>query len=251
VPDSNLPEQENKTKPIAPKNALEFLSPASFIAAAKAADRNFRYAILVAGILGIVVTFAKFGVSFLTLVFGATVVLGLMVAYVLFAQVAKLAKSAMDIPAKVLVWTILLILISVLTGLTTSAFFNGPLPIRDWIVQRYGASIPLNDKKDSSAEQEFHRFLVGRWSAHQVVAQTGYKFNSVIEFAENGAYTENDYGNPPVAIAGSWKVAPLSSNTVSLTITLPVGTWTYTLRRLDQNSFKNEVIGYTAYRVSN
>ena len=67
--------QEKKPEPKASKNALDFLSPASFIAAAKAADRSFRYAILVAGILGIIVTFAKFGVSLLTLAFGAIVLL--------------------------------------------------------------------------------------------------------------------------------------------------------------------------------
>lgn len=114
-----------------------------------------------------------------------------------------------------------------------------------------GGGLPSNDKKDSSVEQEFHQFLVGRWSAHQVVAQTGYQYNSIIEFTQNGAFTENDYGNPPVALAGSWKIVPLSSDTASLTITLPVGTWTYTLRKLNQNTFKNEVVGYTAYRVSN
>jgi hypothetical protein len=52
-------------------------------------------------------------------------------------------------------------------------------------------------------------------------------------------------------MAGSWKIVPVSNDTASPTITLPVGTWTYTLRKLDQNSFKNEVVGYTAHRVSN
>jgi hypothetical protein len=106
---------------------VDFLTPASFIAAARDADPNFRIAIVVAGILGIVVTFVKFGDSFAALVFGAIVVIALMVAYLLFSQAANLASSTMATPTKVLVWAILVILIAILVGLTTSAFFNGPL----------------------------------------------------------------------------------------------------------------------------
>src|SRR5579862_5812728 len=55
--------EENVEIATPPKKALDYLTPASFIAAARAADPNLKFAILVAGILGIVVTFAKFGVS--------------------------------------------------------------------------------------------------------------------------------------------------------------------------------------------
>jgi len=53
------------------QKAGDFLTPASFIRAAKAAHPAFRYALAVAGILAIVTTFTKFGVGLATLVFGA------------------------------------------------------------------------------------------------------------------------------------------------------------------------------------
>jgi len=140
-PEIATPAKDEQSKP---KKALDYLTPASFIAAARAADPTFKFAILVAGILGIIVTFAKFGVSFGTLIFGTIVLIALMILYVVFAQAANLAKSKMDIPARVLVWAVLVIVILALIGLTTSAFFNGPLPIRDWIVQKLGTKTTPN-----------------------------------------------------------------------------------------------------------
>lgn len=133
------------------KKAFDYLTPASFIAAAKAADPSFKFAILVAGILGIVVSFAKFGVSFATLVFGAIVVIGLMILYLVFAQAAKLAKATLDLPAKILIWTVLVIVVVVLACLTTSVFLNIPLPIRDWIVLKLGTKSASNPPSNPPA----------------------------------------------------------------------------------------------------
>jgi hypothetical protein len=74
------PEQQ-----VTPK-AGSFLTPASFIRAAQAADPSFKYAILAAGLLAIVVTFAKFGVGYAALVFGSISLIGLMVLFLVFAQ---------------------------------------------------------------------------------------------------------------------------------------------------------------------
>lgn len=117
------------------EKAEDFLSPASFIRAAKAAHPAFRYALAVAGILAIVVTFIKFGVGPATLVFGAIALIGLMVLFLVFAQASKLTKSTLNLPAQVLVWSFLVIAISIVILLTGSVFFNAPLPFRDWLVQ--------------------------------------------------------------------------------------------------------------------
>ena len=114
----------------------DFLSPASFIRAARAADPAFRFAILVAGILAIIVTFVKFGVGYPTLVFGSIALIGLMVLFVVFAQASKLSKSRLDKPAQLLVWSILVIAIAIVLFLTGSVFFNHPLPFRVWIIQQ-------------------------------------------------------------------------------------------------------------------
>jgi hypothetical protein len=124
-----------KNEPPAQK-VEDFLSPASFIRAALAADPAFRFAILAAGVLAIVVTFVKFGVSYPTLVFGSIALIGLMVLFVVFAQASKLSKSRLDKPAQVLVWSILVIAIAIVLFLTGSVFFNHPLPFREWIIQQ-------------------------------------------------------------------------------------------------------------------
>lgn len=128
-------------KGLKPK-AEDFLTPASFIRAAKAADPAFRYALVVAGILAIVVTFVKFRVGYITLVFGAIAVIGLMVLYLVFAQASKLNRTRLDPAAQVLVWGILIITIAIVIFLTSSVFFNVPLPFRDWLI----AQLPQKTK---------------------------------------------------------------------------------------------------------
>jgi hypothetical protein len=148
----------------ATQNAEDFLSPASFIRAAKAAHPAFRYAMAVAGILAIVVSFVKFGVGYATLVFGAIAIIGLMVLFLVFAQASKLTKSTLDVPAQVLVWACLVIAIVIVVFLTSSLFFSKPLPFRDWIIQEFSkkpnnvvvppVTPPVNPGNDISAEKE-------------------------------------------------------------------------------------------------
>jgi uncharacterized membrane protein len=124
----------------------DFLTPASFVRAANAADKNFRYALVIAGLLALVVIFAKFGIAYITLIFGAIALIGLMVLYFVFTQALKLKKSQLDLPAQVLVWTVLFIVIAIAGCLSSSVFFNSPLPFKGWIVEnlpRKGASVAI------------------------------------------------------------------------------------------------------------
>src|SRR6059036_950015 len=101
------------------RKMVDFLTPASFIAAARDAHPAFRHAIVVAGILAIVVTFVRFGVGAATLVFGAIAIVGLMVLFLVFAQACRLAKGgnkSLDLPAKVLVWAFLILIILTASG---------------------------------------------------------------------------------------------------------------------------------------
>jgi hypothetical protein len=69
----------------------------------------------------------------------AVAMIGLMILYLVFAQAAKLTNSRMDLPAQVLVWAFLTIGIAVALGLSGSAFFNQPIPFRDWIIRELSA----------------------------------------------------------------------------------------------------------------
>jgi hypothetical protein len=136
----------------------DFLSPGSFIRAARAAHPAFRFAIAIAGILAIVATFARFGVSYATLIFGAIAIIALMALFLVFAQAAKLAKATLDLPAKVFIWSFLLLGIAISFGLASSVFFNNPLPFRDFIVEHLpgDADVPTADRAIARFHLTFH-----------------------------------------------------------------------------------------------
>jgi hypothetical protein len=181
----------------ATEKAEDFLTPASFIRAAKAAHPAFRYALAVAGILAIVVTFIKFGVGPATLVFGAIALIGLMVLFLVFAQASKLTKSTLDLPAQVLVWAFLVIAISIIILLTGSVFFNGPLPIRNWLTQGLvrnannpvNVNTPIVSQTAPPAEPD-----------HQVTAQEAAIITEVTEAYKAAGWQLaflDDWGRPP------------------------------------------------------
>ena len=136
------------------QSASQFLTPGSFIEAAKAAHPAFRYALAIAGILAIVATFAKFGVSYATLTLGVIAVLGLMALFLVFAQASKLTRSHLDTPATVFVWSFLVMGIFVSFGLISSVFFNAPLPFRDYIVIELSLGSPQTNVKSDATKND-------------------------------------------------------------------------------------------------
>jgi hypothetical protein len=121
-------------KPPIAKQVESFLTPESFLRAAKTAHPAFRYAIAVAGIFAIIVAFTRFGIGYAALAFGSIALIALMALFLLFAQASRLSGTNFDLPAKVLIWFVLLVAMVVVTFLVSSAFFNVPLPLRTTIV---------------------------------------------------------------------------------------------------------------------
>jgi hypothetical protein len=140
----------NASEPGSRESVGSFLTPQSIIAAARRADPNFRFAIIAAGLISIVAIVANFGVNYATLMFGAIALVGLMVLFVVFAQIPKLRQAALDLPARVLVWAVLIVVIAFVALLTTSTFFNWPLPFKDSIVR--GLS-PATELPEAEATQ--------------------------------------------------------------------------------------------------
>jgi hypothetical protein len=128
--------------PKATESAESLLNPASFIRTAQRAHPAFRYAVVAAGLLAIVATFSKFGINYLTLVLGAIALIGLMVLFVVFAHVSQLAKSTLDLPARVFLWAILILTLGLIGLLVSSVFFNAPLPIRDLLMREFASGEP-------------------------------------------------------------------------------------------------------------
>jgi hypothetical protein len=124
-----------------PLNAFGSLfSPTSLVAAAKNAHPAFRYAIAAAALAGLVAIVTRYGVSPATLVFGAIILVVLMVLFLVFSQAAVVAHAVMSVPAMALVWSFLFLSILTAIFLFTSAFFDAPLPIRSSLIRQLGAA---------------------------------------------------------------------------------------------------------------
>jgi len=122
------------------ETAWSFLTPGSFIKAAKSADPAFRFALVVAGVLSIVAALDKFGTSYATLVFGFIAIIIMMVIFVIFAQIPKLRAPYLNSAAAKFVTIVLYVLVLLVTLLGSSLFFNAPLPFRSWVVAEMGLS---------------------------------------------------------------------------------------------------------------
>jgi energy-coupling factor transporter transmembrane protein EcfT len=118
--------------------ASDFLSPSGWIRAAQRAHPAFKFAIVVGGLAGVVVTFTRFGASPATLVFGIVIVVVLMVLFLVFAQAARLRRHKLSFASLFLVWSFLCLSVGTALLLFTSTFFNGPLPFHDYIVRSMG-----------------------------------------------------------------------------------------------------------------
>ena len=130
---------DKKNPPVKPATSvLRFLSPEGLIQAASKAHPGFRYAVVVGGIMGIVAVVSRYGISPATLVFGSIIIVVLMVLFLVFSQIAVAAKEHFSVPGTVLIWSYLVISILTALFLFLSAFFNGPLPLRDYIIRQLG-----------------------------------------------------------------------------------------------------------------
>ncbi len=124
-----------------PLEALGYLfSPARLIEAARKAHPAFRYAIVAAALCGLVVVVTEYGVSPATLVFGAIILVVLMVLFLVFSQATVVAHTVLSVPAMVLVWSFLVLSILTAVFLFTSAFFDAPLPIRSSLIHQLGTT---------------------------------------------------------------------------------------------------------------
>ncbi len=102
----------------------------SLVEAATKAHPAFRFATAVAGIAALVAIFSKFGISPIALVLGTLVSISLMAIFVIFASLSRLPDRELALPGRVILWTSLILMISTLILLYTSAFFGKPLPLR-------------------------------------------------------------------------------------------------------------------------
>lgn len=90
-----------------------------------------KYALAVAGILAVVGLAGAFRISPLAAVFGAVIILVLMVAMVVFARLTTVKRGNLVLPALVMMWSFLLLTIATAALLFTSAFFQWPRALNE------------------------------------------------------------------------------------------------------------------------
>ena len=97
-----------------------------------------KYALAVAGLLAVVALVGAFRISPPVAVFGAVIILILMVAMVIFARLTKVGPRHLLLPAQVMMWSFLLVMVATAFLLFTCAFFQWPRPL-DGLLGRGGS----------------------------------------------------------------------------------------------------------------
>jgi HEAT repeat protein len=92
-----------------------------------------KYALAVAGIMAVVGLVSAFRLSPQTAVFGAVIVLVLMVAMVIFARLAATGPKHFVLPVLVMLWSFLALVVATASLLFSCAFFQWPKAINDLI----------------------------------------------------------------------------------------------------------------------
>jgi hypothetical protein len=86
-----------------------------------------KYALGVAGVVAVVSIIKLFGLDLWTAFAGAAVIFVLMIVLVVFARISKFGPTELQLPALVLMWSFLVLMIAATTLLFTSAFWGWPL----------------------------------------------------------------------------------------------------------------------------
>src|SRR5260221_568853 len=107
-----------------------------------------KYALAVAGIMAVVGLVSAFRLSPQTAVFGAVIVLVLMVALVIFARLATTAPSHFLTPVLVMLWSFLALVVATAFLLFSCAFFQWPKAIND-LIGTHGPLVSACIKRES------------------------------------------------------------------------------------------------------
>jgi hypothetical protein len=129
-----------------------------------------KYALAVAGILAVVAMVGAFKLTPQTAVFGAVLVLVLMVAVVIFARLTTTASRHFFLPVLIMTWAFLIVTVATALLLFTSAFFQWPRGLGDLIDARPAtpatqtATAEIQNYVAAARQQRTGRDYPGAWS---------------------------------------------------------------------------------------
>jgi hypothetical protein len=111
-----------------------------------------KYALAIAGILGVVAMVGAFKISPAMAAIGAVITLVLMVAMVVFARLTTTAPRYFFLPAQVMMWAFLIVTVGTAFLLFTSAFFHWPRGLRELLDPNPGPAIAAPDRTADTTE---------------------------------------------------------------------------------------------------
>src|SRR5262245_23364201 len=171
------------------KNHVSEIASGSLLNQALKHTPAIKYAIAVAAIAGLIATSLRYGFSAATLVFGFIIVIGLMVLFFAFSQLASANKRATGSASVVVLWSFLLLCIASAVLLFSSAFFDWPLPLRSKIL---GISSDLSKARQGDAPKlTVNPGLAGEWDyATQFM---GHDLHLRFLFRPDGTFERREY----------------------------------------------------------
>jgi len=179
-----------------------------------------KYAIAVAAIAGLIATSLRYGFSAATLVFGFIIVIGLMVLFFAFSQLAEANKRATGSASVVVLWSFLLLCIASAVLLFSSAFFDWPLPLRSKIL---GISPDLSKPRQGDARKPtVDPAVTGEWE--YTTQFMGHDLHLRFLFRPDGTFERREY----IDERGTWDARDGKwTKTVSGTGVVEQGTYTF------------------------
>jgi len=119
------------------------LNPLTILKDATKAVPSMKYALAVLGLVAVVAIVALWRVKYEVAIFGAVIILGLMVPVLVFAKLTKVAPKYFLAPARVFMWAFVLLTIVAGTCLFTAAAFKQPSALHELIFARSDRPVPV------------------------------------------------------------------------------------------------------------
>jgi hypothetical protein len=131
------------------------LNPLTILKDSIRAVPSMKYALAVLGLVAVVAIVTLWRVKYDVAIFGAVILLGLMVPVLVFAKLTKVAPKYFLGPARALMWAFVILTIVAGTCLFTAAAFRQPTALYELIFNKSVRPVPLPEQQSNSHPPEF------------------------------------------------------------------------------------------------
>jgi hypothetical protein len=175
------------------------ISPLQILKEAIKAIPAVKYALGIAGIAASVAIVAGFQIDLRVAVFGTIIMIGLMTVLVVFARLAASPSKFVHIPALLLAWGFVILILASATLLFTSFFFGKPRELKDYVGENTNpAGVVNNDRLPNDVFLDAVSKKYGEkinWLSLNQALQKGADANAKGRFGITALLLASDEGN--------------------------------------------------------